>query len=232
MRIEIKHFRVTLLPHSLKFAEAAEANLWHETFGNSSQHSTVTGAAQVGQTLSSSTGTWTNGPTSFTYRFGNGVAVQAATKANIAAFESAGRNIDWTEVADQAAAAGSAALPVTIPRPTSPETEPPRFAELLVSSCTKSRYRKALLNDLDEDFQRDLSKGMTVGRARMRYRGSALRSITPRLWALAKRIGIFGLIADYAIKWARRRPAVCQSLLERLRQESPLPDVGYERTFK
>jgi hypothetical protein len=174
MRIEIKHFRVRLLPHSLKFAEAAEANLWHDDIDIS--HSTVT---------------------------------IASVKAKIAAFESAGRNIETagrniclelasTEVADQAAAAGSAALPVTIPRPTSPETEPPRFAELLVSCYAKKRYRKALLDNFDEDFQRDLSKGMTVGRARMRYRGSALRSITPQLLALAKRIGIFGLIADYA----------------------------------
>jgi hypothetical protein len=173
MITKIKHF-------SLKLVEDAEGNLWPDDFDNSP----LTNIENIA---------WTE------------VADQAAA----AAFESAGRNIGtagrniWlelasTEVADQAAAAGSAALPVTIPRPTSPETEPPRFAELLVSSCTKNRYRKALLNDLDEDFQRDLSKGMTVGRARMRYRGSALRSITPQLWELAKRIGIFGLIADYA----------------------------------
>jgi hypothetical protein len=89
----------------------------------------------------------------------------------IAAFESArniclelaSRNICLelasTEVADQAAAAGSAALSVTIPRPASPRTEPPRVAELLVGSCIKKRYRKALLDDLDEVFQCDLSKG-------------------------------------------------------------------------
>jgi hypothetical protein len=62
----------------------------------------------------------------------------------------------------------------------------------------KKRYRKALLNDLDEDFQRDLSEGMTVARAQFRYWGGALYSITPQLLAAAKRIGIFGLIADYA----------------------------------
>ena len=89
-------------------------------------------------------------------------------------------------------------VPGALMPPALPPSEPPRVAELLVSSCTKNRYRKALLNDLDEDFQRDLSKGMTVGRARMRYWGGALRSITPQLWALAKRIGIFGLIADNA----------------------------------
>ena|ERR1700720_2562737 len=79
-----------------------------------------------------------------------------------------------------------------------PTTEPPRVAELLVSWCIKKRYREALLDDLDEVFQRDLSKGMTVARVRLRYWGSALHSITPQLLALAKRIGIFGLIADYA----------------------------------
>jgi len=80
-------------------------------------------------------------------------------------------------------------------------TEPPRVAELLVSWvswCTKKRYRAALRDDLDEVFQRDLSKGMTVARAGLRYWSSALGSITPQLLALAKRIGIFGLIADYA----------------------------------
>jgi hypothetical protein len=134
-----------------------------------------------------------------------------AITAKIAAFESAGLNIETagrniclelasTEVADQAAAAGSAALSATIPRPASPRTEPPQVAELLVSWCIKKRYRKAILDDFDEDFQRDLSKGMTVARARLRYWGSALRSITPQLLALAKRIGIFGLIADYACR--------------------------------
>jgi hypothetical protein len=82
-------------------------------------------------------------------------------------------------------------------RPALPRREPPRAAELLVSSCTKNRYREALLNDLDEVFQRDLAS-MTVARARLRYWGGALHSIGPQLWALAKRIGIFGLIADYA----------------------------------
>jgi hypothetical protein len=67
-----------------------------------------------------------------------------------------------------------------------------------VSWCTKKRYREALRDDLDEDFQHDLSKGMTVARARLRYWGSVLGSIIPQLLALAKRIGMVGLIADYA----------------------------------
>jgi hypothetical protein len=77
-------------------------------------------------------------------------------------------------------------------------TEPPRVAELLVSWCINKPYREALLYDFDEDFQRDLSKGMTVARARLRYWGGALNSITPQLLAAAKRIGIFGLFTDYA----------------------------------
>jgi hypothetical protein len=108
--------------------------------------------------------------------------------------EIAGRNI-CLEVASTEVTAGSAALPVTIPK-----TEPPRVAELLVCCLggPKKRYRRALFDDFDEDFQCDLSKGMTVDRARRRYWGRALRSIGPQLWALAKQIGIFGLIADYA----------------------------------
>jgi hypothetical protein len=171
MSIEVKHFKLRLLPHSLKLAEAAEADLWHDVI-DISHHSTVT---------------------------------IAGIPAKIAAFKSAGGNIETagrniclelasTEVADQAAAAGSAAS-----RPASPRTEPPGVAELLVGCfIPKKRYREALLDDLDEVFQRDLSKGMTVGRARRRYWGRALPSIGPQLRGAAKRIGIFGLIADYA----------------------------------
>ncbi|MGA7384207.1 MAG: hypothetical protein WBW81_05805 [Methylocella sp.] len=83
-------------------------------------------------------------------------------------------------------------------RPVSPRTEPPRIAELLVGWCTKKGYRETLRDNLDEVFQRDLSNGMTVARARLRYWGGALNSITPQLLAAAKRIGIIGLIADYA----------------------------------
>jgi hypothetical protein len=81
---------------------------------------------------------------------------------------------------------------------TSPKVEPPRFAEFLVSACVKKRYKKALLSDLDENFQRDLVSGMTPMRARIRYCGAALHSIGPQLWAMAKRIGIglIGALAD------------------------------------
>jgi hypothetical protein len=66
----------------------------------------------------------------------------------------------------------------------------------VVNLFAKKRYRKAILNDLDEDFRRDLSEGMTVDRACLRYWGAGLCSIAPQLLAAAKRIGIFGLIAD------------------------------------
>jgi hypothetical protein len=173
MSTEITHFKIShfgRVPRK-KLVEAAEANLWHYDSNNFSQ-STVTIDAIT--EIAASNIDWTE------------VADQAAA----AAFESAERNI-WIH-----AAAGSAALSVTIPRPASLRTEPPRVAELLVGWCIKKRYRKALLDDLDEDFQHDLSKGMTVARARLRYWGSVLGSIIPQLLALAKRIGIVGLIAD------------------------------------
>jgi hypothetical protein len=97
-----------------------------------------------------------------------------------------------TEVADQAAALGEV---LYYPRPASPRTAPPAIPELLVSLCAKKRYRNAILNDLDEDFQRNLSKGMTIARAGRIYWGGALYSIIPQLWAAAKRIGVFALIA-------------------------------------
>jgi hypothetical protein len=76
--------------------------------------------------------------------------------------------------------------------------EPPFVAEFLVGLCVKKRYRKALRDDLDEVFQRDLSNGMTVGRARLRYWAAALNSIAPQLWSAAKRVGFLGILADYA----------------------------------
>ena len=41
---------------------------------------TISGTAQVGQTLTATTGTWTNNPTSFTYRWNRaGTAISGAT---------------------------------------------------------------------------------------------------------------------------------------------------------
>ena len=100
-----------------------------------------------------------------------------------------------TEAADLVATLGE----IIMPRPASPRTEPPGIPEFLVClCCTKKRYRDKLLGDLDEDFQHDLSKGMTIARARRKYFGGAIRSIIPQLWAAAKRVGIFGFIAYYA----------------------------------
>jgi hypothetical protein len=100
-----------------------------------------------------------------------------------------------TEAADLAATLGE----ITIPRPASPRTEPPGIPEFLVRlCCTKKSYRDKVLGDLDEDFQHDLSEGMTIARARRKYLGGAIRSIIPQLWAAAKRVGIFGFIAYYA----------------------------------
>lgn len=79
-----------------------------------------------------------------------------------------------------------------------PKPEPPRFAEFLAVVFTKKRYREALLGDLDDQFQKDLANGMTLRRARVRYRGAVLNSIGPQLWAAAKRIGLIGILADYA----------------------------------
>ena len=75
---------------------------------------------------------------------------------------------------------------VTKTRPVSPRTESPRIAELLVSWCTKKGYRKALRDDLDEVFQRDLSNGMTVARARLRYWGGALKFDYPAAFGRSK----------------------------------------------
>jgi hypothetical protein len=80
-------------------------------------------------------------------------------------------------------------------RVTLPITVPPQGAEFLLGWCTKKRYRQAVLDDLEEVFQRDLAKGMTVRRAKLRYLAATLHSITPQLIAAAKRVGIMGLIA-------------------------------------
>jgi len=69
---------------------------------------------------------------------------------------------------------------------------------MIVGALTKKRYRGALLADLDEEFHRGLSSGMSVKRARMRYWAAALNSIGPQLWAAARRIGLLGILADYA----------------------------------
>jgi hypothetical protein len=86
-----------------------------------------------------------------------------------------------------------------IEKKASPKTvDPPRIAETLVSVCLPKRRRDAILGDLDEDFQNRLASGMTLARARRLYWGDALHSIGPLLLAMAKRIGLIGVLADYA----------------------------------
>jgi hypothetical protein len=76
--------------------------------------------------------------------------------------------------------------------------EPPILAEFLVGLCAKRRYRNGLLQNLEEKFESNLANGATIRRARRNYWAAALNSIGPQLLAAAKRVGIIGLIADYA----------------------------------
>lgn len=78
------------------------------------------------------------------------------------------------------------------------EREPSRLAEFLVLLCVKKRYSGAILSDLEEVFERDLDAGMSLRRARIRFWGRALHSVAPQLWALAKRVGLVGILVDYA----------------------------------
>lgn len=79
--------------------------------------------------------------------------------------------------------------------------EPPLAAEFLVSLFSKKRYRDSLLEALSEDFDRDLAAGVSLRRACLRYWAAALNSIGPQALAAAKRIGIVGLVFDYARRW-------------------------------
>jgi hypothetical protein len=81
------------------------------------------------------------------------------------------------------------------------ESEPPRLAEFLVGVFAKKRYRVAILSDLGEDFDRDITAGMSISRARWRYRAAALRSIGPQAYAALKRLGFVGLVFEAARRW-------------------------------
>jgi hypothetical protein len=81
------------------------------------------------------------------------------------------------------------------------KAEPPMNAEFLVGLFTKRGYREALLQALGEDFDRNLAAGMSTRRARLRYWAAALSSIVPQLLAAIKRIGLVGLVFDYARRW-------------------------------
>jgi len=79
--------------------------------------------------------------------------------------------------------------------------EPPRAAEFLVGLFAKKRYRNGLLQNLEEDFNNDIVSGMSIWRARWRYRSAALNSIGPQFWMFVKRIGL--VTAAFA-EFARR----------------------------
>jgi len=76
--------------------------------------------------------------------------------------------------------------------------EPPAVAEFLIGLFANNRrYGRAILSDLDEDFQNDIESGMTMARARRRYRSAALKSMGPQLCAAVKRTGIVGILIHY-----------------------------------
>lgn len=77
------------------------------------------------------------------------------------------------------------------------EFAPPGLAEFFVGLLSKKRYRNGLLQSLDEDFQNDLSAGVSLRRAQLRYWAAALNSTGPQLWAAVRRIGLIGIVADY-----------------------------------
>jgi hypothetical protein len=80
-------------------------------------------------------------------------------------------------------------------------TEPPKIAEFMVGLFAKKRYRQAILSDLAEGFDSDLTAGMSVSRANRRYWSAAVNSIVPQALAAIKRIGLVGLVFDYARRW-------------------------------
>lgn len=75
--------------------------------------------------------------------------------------------------------------------------EPPHLVEFLVGVFAKKRYRESLLQCLDEDFQKDINNGMSLRRAKWRYRAAAARTIFPQVCAAIKRVGVIGMLADY-----------------------------------
>ncbi len=77
--------------------------------------------------------------------------------------------------------------------------EPPILAELLLGLFAKNeKYRSSISDSLEEMFEADILKGMTVKRARRRYWITTLRSILPQL----KQALIRG--ARWSFKWLQR----------------------------
>ena len=79
--------------------------------------------------------------------------------------------------------------------------EPPSSAEFIVGLFAKKYLRESLLGSLSEDFDRDVAAGVSLRRAQFRYWAAALNSIGPQAVAALKRIGLVGLVFDYARRW-------------------------------
>ncbi len=77
-------------------------------------------------------------------------------------------------------------------------SEPPAFAEIIIGLIMDREPADALLGDLEEDFQADLNAGVSEKRAAWRYTVAAIRAVFPLILAAAKRVGLLGLVADYA----------------------------------
>jgi hypothetical protein len=103
----------------------------------------------------------------------------------------------WSPFVDRGMESSIGVLNRTIPD-SEKKAEPPIVAEFLVGLCAKRRYRSGLLQSLEEEFESNLAAGETKRRACRKYWAAALNSIAPQLLAAAKRVGIIGLIADYA----------------------------------
>jgi hypothetical protein len=75
------------------------------------------------------------------------------------------------------------------------KSEPPMLAEALLRLFVKRNIHDAILGDLQEDFAKNL-KTHGYRRARFMYWVETLRSMAPLVCSFAKRIGLFGFIAE------------------------------------
>ncbi len=71
---------------------------------------------------------------------------------------------------------------------------PPAFAQFLIIIVSPSKRASAILGDLQEEFDRDLSMG--VERARLLYWARCLRSLGPLLVTKIKRAGIIAAVIE------------------------------------
>jgi hypothetical protein len=78
--------------------------------------------------------------------------------------------------------------------------EPPALAEFLAGLFASKKHRQAVLGDLEEKFNDDLARGISIARARRRYWASALHSVGPLLLASTKKIALIGAVVAAARK--------------------------------